>query len=948
MLENDVLKSREGRGMFIYGARENNLKNVDVWIPHHKVVVITGLSGSGKSSLAFDTIFAESQRRYMETFSAYARQFIGKLERPDVDEVIGLSPAVAIEQKTISKNPRSTVGTITEIYDFLRLLYARASVARSWNTGKEMIKLSESQIFERISEKFSGRKISILSPLVRGRKGHYRELFEAFHKKGFLKMRIDGKVVELTSTLKVDRYKVHDIDLVVDTIQINAANQLRLKNSLAVALMHGKSQCAVWDEEDSALYFYSKNLMCEETGISYNLPEPNNFSFNSPYGACPKCNGLGSVIEIDIEKVFPDNKLSIKEGGIAPLGKYKPSYIFNQLEALGKHHGFSLTTPVGELHESIIDMLLNGSTESLRITNEYLGVTSSVPVRYEGVVAYIEQQNTDDAPISLQRWASGFMQKKICPECDGGRLKRESLHFFIGDKNIAQVSAMQIDEMANWINHCAASMSSQHQIIAKDVLKEISHRLQFLLDVGLEYLSLSRPSRSLSGGESQRIRLATQISSNLTGVLYILDEPSIGLHQRDNQRLIKSLQDLRDKGNSIIVVEHDYDMITSADYIIDMGPGAGRKGGDIVGAGTPEQLKSCPSVTCGYLNGTRSIPVPSTRRNLTDKRIILKGCTGNNLKNVTLNLPLGVFVCLTGVSGSGKSSLLNETLFPVLSNSIYKSQHQFLPYELVSGVKNINKVIEINQDPIGKTPRSNPATYTAAFDHIRKLFTETTQSKVRGYKPGRFSFNVKGGRCEACKGAGMENLEMGFLPNVQVLCRECGGKRFNRETLEIRFKGKSIFDILQMTINQAYEFFEDHPSIIQPVRSLRQVGLGYLTLGQSSTTLSGGENQRVKLAAELAKKDTGKTLYIMDEPTTGLHFEDVNVLLDILQGLVNRGNTVVVIEHNLDVIKVADYIIDMGPEGGSKGGEIIAEGTPEEIAKMKNSYTGMFLKKVLK
>jgi excinuclease ABC subunit A len=932
----------------IHGARENNLKNIDIEIPHNQLVVITGLSGSGKSSLAFDTIFAESQRRYMETFSAYARQFIGKLERPDVDEITGLSPAVSIEQKTISKNPRSTVGTITEIYDFLRLLFARAASAYSYNTGKEMISLTEAQILERIEKKYDNQKIHILSPLVKGRKGHYRELFETWNKKGFLKMKIDGQIVELKQNLKVDRYKVHDIDLLVDTLIPDGKSLLRLKNSVATALKYGKGQCIIWDQETDSVSFYSKNLMCEDTGLSYNMPEPNSFSFNSPYGACPKCNGIGMITEVDIEKVFPEPRLSIREGGLAPLGKYKTSYIFNQINALGKKHGFGMDEAVSKLSDEVKDILLYGSGESLYITNEYVGITSPMPVKYEGVVAYIEQQNTDDAPVSLQRWAAGFMAKKTCPECNGQRLKKESLHFLINNKNISQVSDMQIDHLLLWIDEAQNKLNERQQQIARDVIKEIKHRLRFLLDVGLEYISLSRPARSLSGGESQRIRLATQIASNLTGVLYILDEPSIGLHQRDNKRLILSLQQLRDKGNSIIVVEHDQEMIMSADYIIDIGPGAGRKGGRIMGAGTPKQMMNCESITCAYLNGKLSVPIPSERRKGNGKYITLKNCSGNNLKNVTFTLPLGMFVCITGVSGSGKSTLINETLYPAASQIINRSFVVPMPHSEADGFDNINKVIEVNQDPIGKTPRSNPATYTGVFDNIRQLFTETTQSKIRGYKPGRFSFNVKGGRCETCKGAGLENIEMGILPNVLVLCRDCNGKRFNRETLEIRFKGKSIHDILQMTINQACEFFEEHPKIIQALKALQKVGLGYLSLGQSSTTLSGGENQRVKLASELAKKDTGKTLYILDEPTTGLHFEDVRVLLDILHGLADKGNTVVVIEHNTDVIKVADYIIDLGPEGGDRGGEIVAQGTPEEIINNKKSYTGEVLKDVIR
>jgi len=948
MREKDLPEIPEQHVISVFGARENNLRNIDVMIPHNKLVVITGLSGSGKSSLAFDTIFAESQRRYMETFSAYARQFIGKLERPDVDEVTGLSPAVSIEQKTISKNPRSTVGTITEIYDFLRLLFARASTAYSYNTGKPMISLTESQIIERIGHRFDQCEVLILSPLVRGRKGHYRELFENWLKNGFIRVRIDGVITELKHNLKVDRYKVHDIDLLVDVVSVSPTSTQRLKSSVLAAMKYGKGQCLVVCEETQDTAFYSSQLMCEETGISYSLPEPNNFSFNSPYGACPKCNGLGMITEVDVDKVFPEKHMTIRNGGLAPLGKYKSSYIFNQLESLGKIMGFTLDEPVSSFSDEIKDMLLNGYSDPLYITNQYVGVTSSMPVRYEGVIAYIEQQNTEDAPVSLQRWAAGFMAKKVCPECKGGRLKKESLHFLINGESISQVSDMQIDKLLKWIDEAEKSMSDTAKIIARTLIKEIKHRLNFLLDVGLDYLSMSRPSRSLSGGESQRIRLATQIASNLTGVLYILDEPSIGLHQRDNRRLIQSLQQLRDKDNSIIVVEHDQEMIMSADYIIDIGPGAGRKGGKIVGAGTPEQMLLCDSLTCKYLKGELKIPTPPKRRQSNGEFLVLKGCTGNNLKNVTLRLPLGLLVCVTGVSGSGKSSIINETLYPVISNIINRSSARTpLSYKMFEGDKFINKVIEVNQDAIGKTPRSNPATYTGVFDNIRKLYTETTQSKIRGYKPGRFSFNVKGGRCETCKGAGMQVIEMGFLPSAQVICKDCNGKRFNRETLEIRYKGKSIFDILQMTINQSCDFFEDHPSIILPLKALQRVGLGYLTLGQSSLTLSGGENQRVKLASELAKRDTGKTLYIFDEPTTGLHFEDVRVLLEILQGLVDRGNTVVIIEHNLDVIKGADYVIDMGPEGGDKGGEIIAAGTPEEIVKSKRSYTGSFLKSVL-
>jgi len=928
----------------VYGARVHNLKNIDVKIPRNKLVVITGLSGSGKSSLAFDTIYAEGQRRYMETFSAYARQFIGSLERPDVDKIEGLSPVISIEQKTVNKNPRSTVGTITEVYDFLRLLYARVADAHSYNTGEKMVRYTEHQILSLIAKQYNDQPITILAPVVKARKGHYRDLFEHVRKQGFIKVRVDGKIEDITFGMRVDRYKTHDIEIVIDRIVIDESSGERLKKSVQTALKYGKGVLMVLEKQTDKVKHFSRLLMCPSTGISYDEPEPNTFSFNSPYGACLHCNGLGEVSEIDFKKVIPDNKKSIKKGGLAPLGEYKNNWIFKQIEAIGDKYGFNLNTPIGEISEEGMNTILYGSNEVIHVKNEYLGVLSSYSLNFEGIINFISSQDNENATISIKKWVRGFMNRVPCPECKGARLKTESLHFKILDKNISELSNLDLIELRKWINALKDKLDERKQRIASEIIREISTRIGFLLEVGLDYITLNRTARSLSGGESQRIRLATQIGSQLTGVLYILDEPSIGLHQRDNKRLIEALKELRDVGNSIIVVEHDKEMIMSADYIVDIGPGAGRKGGAIVGAGTPDGMKDCKTITCQYLSGVMEIGVPATRRPGNGKSLNLFGATGNNLKKVDLALPLGKLICITGVSGSGKSSLINETLYPILSSHFYRSQKKPLPFGTIKGLENIDKVIEINQSPIGRTPRSNPATYTKVFDEIRKLFGAMPESRIRGYKPGRFSFNVKGGRCETCKGAGVRLIEMNFLPDVQVLCEDCYGKRYNRETLEVRYKGKSINDVLDMTINQAVEFFENIPLIIQKIRTLKDVGLGYITLGQQSTTLSGGEAQRVKLAAELSKRDTGQTIYILDEPTTGLHFEDVKVLLDVLNRLVDKGNTVLVIEHNMDVIKVADHIIDLGPEGGNRGGEVIAEGTPEELINNRKSFTADFLK----
>jgi excinuclease ABC subunit A len=925
----------------VYGARIHNLKNIDVAIPRNKLTVITGLSGSGKSSLAFDTIYAEGQRRYIETLSSYARQFLGGMERPDVDKITGLSPVISIEQKSTNRNPRSTVGTITEIYDFLRLLYARAGIAYSYMSGEQMVRYTDDQIIKMIQEGYKGKKIMLLSPVVRGRKGHYRELFEQIRKRGFIYVRIDGVITEVKYGLKVDRYKVHNIEIVIDKLALDQLDKKRLKESVNTAMKHGRGIMLLLDTETSQVRYYSRQLMCPTSGISYDEPAPHTFSFNSPQGACPHCNGLGTISEIDINKIIPDPKISIKKGGIRPLGPYKNSLIFWQLDAIANKHKFTLSTAIEEIPEEAMSIILYGSEESFKLQNTPLGITSNYFLSFDGIIGYLSNQNANDE--GEENLHEQYVRKVTCPECKGTRLKKESLWFRIHDKNIAELSAMDIGEIYKWISEVEEHLSKRQLSIAHEILKEIKSRLKFLLDVGLYYLSLERNSSSLSGGESQRIRLATQIGSELVNVLYILDEPSIGLHQRDNRRLIQALRQLRDLENSVMVVEHDREMILSADYIIDMGPKAGRHGGRIVATGSPSEIKAGCTLTAQYLNFEKRIEVPEIRRKGNGKFISLKGATGNNLKNIDLKLPLGMLVCITGVSGSGKSSLINETLHPILSKHFYRSHAEPLPFRSIEGEEHIDKVIEVDQSPLGRTPRSNPATYTGVFSDIRSLFVMTQEAKIRGYKPGRFSFNVKGGRCETCKGAGLQTIEMNFLPDVYVECSECGGKRYNRETLEVTYKGKSISEVLEMTINQAVEYFTGIPAIYRKIKTLQDVGLGYVTLGQPSTTLSGGESQRVKLAAELAKKDTGNTLYILDEPTTGLHFEDVKVLLDVLNALVNKGNTVLIIEHNMDVIKVADYIIDMGREGGKEGGEILCKGTPEQIVKVKNSYTAEYL-----
>ena len=915
----------------VIGARVHNLKNIDVTIPHNKLTVITGLSGSGKSSLAFDTIFAEGQRRYIETFSSYARNMLGTLERPDVDYISGLSPVIAIEQKTVNKNPRSTIGTTTEIYDFLRLLFARVGQARSYISGEPMIKYTEEKIVNLILEKFENRKIYILAPIVKNRKGHYKELFEQLRKKGYLTVRIDGELKEITFGMKVDRYKNHSIELVIDRLKANRKDDTRLKSTISTALKQGGKQLMIYDVDDDKIYHYSQMLMDPISGISYKEPAPHNFSFNSPQGACQCCKGLGFVNLVDQAKIIPDTNLSIHEGGIIPLGKYKNSMIFWQIDAICQKYGFTIKTPIKDLPNEAINDILNGTTERIAIKNETMSLSNYFQ-SYEGLIKYIELQQSDDAGAAAQKWSEQFFSRTTCPECDGNRLNREALHFFIGDKNIADLAKLDISDLLEWAENAEKHLSSQQSIIATEILKEIRTRLRFLVDVGLDYLSLNRNSATLSGGESQRIRLATQLGSELVNVLYILDEPSIGLHQRDNQRLINTLKRLRDASNSIIVVEHDQDMMTEADYIIDIGPLAGRKGGKVVFQGTPAEMLKTSTLTAQYLNGEKRIEVPKLRRKGNGNTLILKGCCGHNLKDVTLSLPLGTFTCVAGVSGSGKSSLINATLQPILSQKFYRSNQTPLPYQEISGLENIDKVVTVDQSPLGKSPRSNPATYTGVFSDIRSLFVNLPEAKIRGYKPGRFSFNVSGGRCDVCNGNGYRTIEMNFLPDVLVPCEVCGGRRYNRETLEVRFKGKSIADVLDMTINQAVEFFSGIPTILNKIKVLQDIGLGYIKLGQPSSTLSGGENQRVKLATELSKRDTGKTLFILDEPTTGLHFEDIKTLLSVLNRLVDKGNTVLVIEHNLDVLKCADYLIDMGPGGGKNGGKIIAMGTPEEIS----------------
>ena len=961
----------------VIGAREHNLKNIDVTIPRNKLVTITGLSGSGKSSLAFDTIYAEGQRRYIETFGAYARQFIGEMERPDVDKINGLSPVISIEQKTVSRNPRSTVGTITEIYDFLRLLYARAADAYSYVTGEKMVRYTDDQIVSLILEEYKNQKIIVLAPLVKGRKGHYRELFESIMKQGYLRARVDGEIVELTKGYKVDRYKIHDIEVVVDRLAIGqdapatakksapkkaaakseeSGELLRVRQTVNTALRIGKGSLMIQKfeaEEEKGkkkaakggnkteVKHFSRHLMCPTSGISYSEPEPNLFSFNSPYGACPHCSGLGEVAEIDMSKIIPDPKKSVKKGGIAPLGESKSSWSFTQVEAVLKHHGYDLNTPIEDIDEDVVNALLYGSEELVEVTTS---TNYTYRMKYEGIIAQIEKQIDEETSPGLRRWAESFMNKMPCPECGGSRLKKEALFFKIGNKNIYELSSTGLNDLIAWFNGVEYKMSQRQVAIATEPLKEIRSRLKFLVDVGLDYLTLNRSARTLSGGEAQRIRLATQIGSQLVGVLYILDEPSIGLHQRDNHKLISSLKNLRDGGNSVIVVEHDRDMMIESDHLIDIGPGAGIHGGKIITQGDPKKLLKGDSITARYLRGDARIEVPKERRKGNKTNLILEGANGHNLQNVNLTIPLGKFVCITGVSGSGKSSLIEHTLYPILNNHFYDAVRKPLEYKKIKGLEYLDKVIEIDQSPIGRTPRSNPSTYTGIFTDIRALFSSSPEAKIRGYQPGRFSFNVSGGRCETCRGAGVKTIEMNFLPDVMVQCETCNGKRYNRETLEIRYKGKSIADVLDMTVDQAVEFFDNFPKIKNVVKTLQDVGLGYITLGQHSTTLSGGEAQRVKLSTELGKRDTGNTIYILDEPTTGLHFQDVQMLINVLNRLADRGNTVLVIEHNMDIIKVADHLIDMGPEGGTGGGQIIAQGTPEEVMKIKNSWTGKFLK----
>ena len=946
-MSNNNINNEEGF-IKVCGARVHNLKDIDVEIPRDSLTVITGLSGSGKSSLAFDTIYAEGQRRYIETFSAYARNFLGGMERPDVDKITGLSPVISIEQKTTNRNPRSTVGTTTEIYDFLRLLFARAGKAYSYATGEEMVKYTEEKVVEMIHRNYSGRKIMVLAPVVRSRKGHYRELFESLRRKGYLYVRADGVLKEITEGMKLDRYKNHDIEVVVDKLAVkDEQDDNRLKKSVATAMKAGDGLIMILDNDTKEAKFFSKRLMCPTTGMAYSDPAPNNFSFNSPQGACPKCKGLGVINEIDMEKVIPQRDVSIYNGAIAPLGKYKNQMIFWQIDAVLKHYGFDLKTPMEELSDEALNEVMYGSLNTVKISKELVGTSSDYFSTYDGVVKYLRNVMENDDSANAQKWSEQFTAMRICNECHGNRLNREALSYKIWNKNIAELSNMDISELRDWINKAMEHLDTQQRAIATEIIKEIKTRLDFLLEVGLDYLSLNRQSASLSGGESQRIRLATQIGSQLVNVLYILDEPSIGLHQRDNERLIKSLKELRDIGNTVIVVEHDKDMMYASDYIVDIGPKAGRKGGEVVFQGTPKDMLSQHTITSMYLNGEMKIETPKHRRKGNGKSLCLHGAKGNNLKNIDVEFPLGKLIVVTGVSGSGKSTLINETLQPILSKHFYRSLKEPLEYDSIEGIENIDKIVDVDQSPLGRTPRSNPATYTGVFSDIRSLFVNLPEAKIRGYKPGRFSFNVKGGRCEACNGNGYKTIEMNFLPDVMVPCEVCHGKRYNRETLEVRYKGKSIADVLEMTVNQAVDFFENVPDILRKIKTIQDVGLGYIKLGQPSTTLSGGESQRVKLATELSKKDTGSTLYILDEPTTGLHFEDIRILMDVLQKLVDRGNTVIVIEHNLDVIKMADHIIDIGPEGGRAGGNVCATGTPEQVVKCKSSYTARFLKEEL-
>lgn len=941
--------SKTEESIEVLGARVHNLKNIDVIIPREKLVVITGLSGSGKSSLAFDTIYAEGQRRYIETFSVYARQFLGGLERPDVDKIDGLSPVIAIEQKTTNKSPRSTVGTITEIYDFLRLLYARAADAFSYNTGEQMVSYSDEQIIDLIIQDFSGKRISILAPVIRSRKGHYRELFESIAKQGFVKVRVDGSIQDIEYGMKLDRYKTHDIEIVIDRLLISDDEQIksRLIESIKVAMYHGDEIMMLTEQETNETRFFSRHLMCPTTGISYPKPEPNNFSFNSPKGACEHCNGLGIVNEINLKKIIPDNKISIAAGGLAPVAE-KKSWIYKQLEVIAQRYDFKLTDSIENIPTEAMDIILNGGKESFTVSHKAAGISKTYNIDFEGISSFIKNQFEESESATIKRWAKEFMDEIDCPTCHGTRLKREALYFKIAEKNIGELIQLDIENLIEWFNTIDGKLSTKQQSIAAEIIKEIRTRLSFLKDVGLTYLSLNRSSKTLSGGEAQRIRLATQIGSQLVGVLYILDEPSIGLHQRDNERLIKSLESLRDIGNSVLVVEHDRDMIERADYVIDIGPRAGRFGGEIISAGTPKDLLKEHTLTAQYINGERKIEIPTERRKGNGKKLILEGATGNNLKDVSISIPLGTLTCVTGVSGSGKSTLINGTLYPILNTHFFNAVAKPQPYKKIKGIEHIDKVICIDQSPIGRTPRSNPATYTEVFSDIRNLYAQTTEASIRGYKPGRFSFNVSGGRCDTCEGSGVRTIEMGFLPDVYVECETCQGKRFNRETLEIRYKGKSISDVLEMTISDAVVFFENIPKIYRKLKTINEVGLGYLTLGQQSTTLSGGEAQRIKLATELSKKDTGNTFYILDEPTTGLHFEDIRVLMEVINTLVEKGNTILIIEHNLDVVKLADYIIDVGYEGGKNGGQIVATGTPEEIIKNKKSYTAQFLKNELK